>query len=128
MGYTHNYSKVHPSLQSGIVVPKNNTPWVLGADTEIAAAGAIPNNFRIIGLLIESVSANGIYEIVLYANNTEMFRCRLATTVAAGTYSGLAEIPVVTDLFVIPSRISASIASNNAGPGSITISLRYFTH
>jgi hypothetical protein len=129
MGYVHNTCKIYPSLAGGVVVAKGTSPWTFGAPVTIIPANTIQTFFLLTGIIIESLSSSGIWEIIILTDEIEAFRTKVSTMNTGGTYSGLSEIPIqMSDLFSPSAAITAKVASNNAGNGSITMSLAYTTH
>jgi hypothetical protein len=82
------------------------------------------DDFDIHHVLVEAISANSVYEIVLYqgAGDVEIGRVRVVrSTVQSGTLN----IPIQTPIVDANSRIRAAVASANNNGETVTISLKY---
>lgn len=121
--HIHSVSKVYPTLADGVTVTTDASAWTLGTLTEIVPASTITDDFDIHAIDVENISANGVYEIVLYygAGDTEAGRVRI---VQGSVTSATLNTPVQTPLIPANSRVRAAVASA-AGGQNLTISLRY---
>ncbi len=119
-------SKVYPTLDSGVAITADSTPWDLGDFTDIIPADTIKKDFTITGVTIEDVSAVGIYELVLYKGDhtadeeEEIGRVRLARQANIETD----KILITTPNLEADERVSAKLASD-AGAESVTVALNY---
>lgn len=125
--HIHNSSNVYPTLADGVVITADASAWTLGSITEIIPASTITDYFDLHWLVVEAVSANDIYELVLYSgpalSETEIARVKFVKNTTAG--SGAISIPVQTAIISSNSRISAALASKSGGSDTATVSLGY---
>jgi hypothetical protein len=124
----HSASKVYPTGTTGAVITSASDAWTLGNFTEIVPVNTITEDFDIHWVNIEGVSADGIYEIVLYAATTEIGRMRFtATDIANATF--LAERKMQTKILFKNTQIQAKVMTDNGGQqDTVTISLHYHTY
>jgi IS1 family transposase len=131
--HAHKPSKVYPTLADGVVLTAVNDAgtWTLGSLVEVVPADTITDDFDIHHVLVEAISANSVYEIVLYAgaSDVEVGRARVVrSTVQSGTLN----IPMQTGpdvgtkrVISANSRIRAAVASAGNNGETVTISLKY---
>lgn len=124
----HSASKVYPTGAAGVGVTSASGAWTLGSFAEIVPVDTISGDFDIHWVNIEGVSADGIYEIVLYAATTEIGRMRFtATDIANATF--LAERKMQTEIQLKNTQIQAKVMTDNGGQqDTVTISLHYHTY
>jgi hypothetical protein len=89
------------------------------------AIDVIPSDFDVHYLSIEDLSANGVYEIVLYADGTEVGRVRCTKNAAQ---DGTVNVPIQTPIIAASSAITAKAATDNAAEDTVTISMFYHTY
>lgn len=89
------------------------------------AIDVIPSDFDAHFLSIEDLSANGVYEIVLYADGTEVGRVRCTKNAAQ---DGTVNVPIQTPIIAAGSAITAAASTNNAAEDTVTISMFYHTY
>ncbi len=118
--HAHKPSKVWPTLANGIVVTAG-AAWVLGNFAEIAAVNDIAVDFDIHHISVEALSANEVYEIVLYAATSEIARVRVTKN---ANLDGTMNIPVQCPIEPANTQIQAKIATEG-GADTATISLFY---
>ncbi len=118
--HAHKPSKVWPTLANGVVVTAG-VAWTLGAFAEIAAANDIGVAFDIHHISVEALSANEVYEIVLYAGTTEISRVRVTKN---ANLDGTMNIPVQCPIEPANTQIQAKVATEG-GSDTATISLFY---
>jgi hypothetical protein len=123
--HIHSPAKCYPTLANGVTVTGAAGAWALGNFAEIIPAGTITTEFDIHWVNFEAVSANDVYEFVLYAGGagaeTEIGRVRTyKTSTAAGSISVAIQIPPQP----ANTRISAKVASSS-GNDNVTVSLFY---
>lgn len=94
------------------------------AGTETAQV-VIPSDFNIKYISIENLSANAVYEIVLYDDGGEIGRA-VATKNAA--QDGTVNVPIQTPIIDAGSKITAKAATNNAAGDTATIRIFYHTY
>lgn len=125
--HQHAQAKLYPSLQDGVILTGHANAWTLGTITEIVPASTITEYFDIHWIIIESVSANDIYEIVLYqgagGSEVEIGRVKFVKNTTAG--SGVVSIPFQMIIVDPNTRISGAVASKTGGGDTVTISLGY---
>lgn len=124
--HNHAAGKVYPTLADGVTLTAATgaTTWTLGALVEVVPASTIGDDFDIHHVLVEAISANSVYEIVLYqgASDVEVGRVRVVrSTVQSGTLN----IPMQTPIIPANARIRAAVASEGDNGETVTISLKY---
>ncbi len=126
--HKHSASKVYPTGAGGAAVTSHADAWTLGSFAEIIPINTVAEDFDIHWVNIEGVSADGVYEIVLYAATTEIGRMRFtATDIANATF--LAERKMQTQIQLKNTQIQAKVMTDNAASEDIvTISLHYHTY
>ncbi|GAH91481.1 unnamed protein product [marine sediment metagenome] len=85
----------------------------------------IPNDFNIKYLSIENLSANAVYEIVLYDDGVEIGR---AVCTKNAAQDGTVNIPILTPVIGANSIITAKCATNNAVADTVTIRIVYHVY
>ena len=118
-------SKVYPTLAAGVTVTAGNAAaWTLGDFVEVVPASTITSDFAIHNIGVEGISANGVYEIVLYSgdSDTECGRVRFTKNAAQ---DGTMEVPFQTTLIDANSKIRAKVASSTGNLDTVDISIRY---
>lgn len=125
--HTHSQCKVYPTLANGVTVTGHADAWTLGSKIEIVPASTITDHFDIHWIIIEAVSANDTYELVLYkgaiSSEIEIGRIRFIKSTTAG--AGVVSVPFQMEIVDGDTRISASLASSGGGSDTATISLGY---
>ena len=122
----HHESKVWPELADAIIVTAHADSWVLGNYAEIAAANAISEKFHIHHLHIHAPSANGEYELVLYAATTEIARVTFTRTDKKDDIEGL---DIIAPHCAANTQIQAKLASsNNASADTLKLKFWYHEH
>ena len=127
--HVHKPSQVYPTLAAGIQVEATTGvgAWTLGALVEIVPVDTITLGFDIHHVCIEALSANSVYELVLYsgAGDTEIGRVRV---VKNANLDGTMNIPIQTSIVAANSRIRAAIATPADDGETMDISLFYHTY
>ena len=125
----HLYAKsaVYPTLAAGVTVTGHNDAWTLGTLVEIVPASTITEDFDVHWISIENISANGIYELVLYcgAGDTECGRVRF---VQNAVQDSVVAVPFMTPILEKNSRIRSAVASSTGGGDTADISIFYHTY
>ncbi len=125
--HIHHAAKCYPTLTSGVTVTKGAGAWALGNFAEIVPASTIGVAFDIHHINIESASADGTYELILYAATTEIGRLRF--TVDTGWLGGgLPSLPFQCGIEPADTQIQAKVASGNAAANNIAMSIYYHTY
>lgn len=124
--HVHSVCSVYPTLADGVTLDTAIAAWTLGTITEIVPVNTITEPFDIHAIDLESISANGEFELVLYygAVDTECGRIRFVQT---AVQSATLNTDIQTPIIPANSKISAALASA-AGTQSAIISLRYHTY
>ena len=123
----HAVSMVYPTMADGVVVTATANKWTdLGSFAVIAATNAITDDFDIHYISVEDISANGVYELVLYggadASEVEIGRRRFTQN---AVQDPVINIPFQTPIIVANTQIKAKLASDNTNADTVTISLGY---
>jgi hypothetical protein len=126
--YDDNYASVHvyPTLAAGATVVSAGADWVLGALSEVVPAATITSDFLIHMVSIETMSKDGVYELVLYsgAADDEVARVRFSVT---NGFFGNAVYRMPSALVAANSRVRAALACSDglAGAATATVSIVY---
>ncbi len=118
--HAHKPSRTWPTLANGVDVVAG-AAWVLGNFAEVAAVNDIGVDFDIHHISVEALTANDVYEIVLYAGTTEIARARV---VKNANQDGTMNIPVQCEILPANTQIQAKLASASGGD-TATVSLFY---
>ena len=123
--HAHGKSEVYPTMADGVVVTATANVWTdLGAFAVIAPTNAITVDFDIHFVSVENISANGVYEIVLYAGadaaEVEIGRKRFSQN---AVQDSIVNVPFQTPMIAANTQIKAKLASDNAVANTVTISL-----
>lgn len=116
----HLQGRVFPTLADGVVVT-GGAAWTLGSFVEIVPVNTITAIFDIHAVSIEAISANDVYELVLYAATTEICRVRFTKN---ANFDSILNVPVMMGIQPANTQIQAKIASSS-GADTATISLFY---
>lgn len=125
--HVHRPSLVSPTLAAGINVNDGGAAWTLGAfSADLIAAAAVPLQFDIHYISVELLSANDVYEIVLYygAADTEYGRVRVTKNAAQ---DGTLNVPIQGPIIPAGSRVRYKMATATGGR-NCTISVFYHTY
>jgi len=122
-------SLVYPTLAAGAIVNTDlGNTWTLsnGTTNQIVPGTTITSMFDIYYLSIEDLSANGIYEIVLYdmTAKTELGRARVTKNAAQ---DGTMNVPIQTPLIPANAKIGARMGCSVANT-TVTMSIFYHEH
>lgn len=118
----HSASKVYPTLAAGVAITAGAVAWALSAGfTEIIPNAAIGTKFDIHYVSIEGLNTNAAYELVLYAVEVEIGRCRF---VKNAVQDGTVNAPIQTAIIPAGTQIQAKLA-DSAGGSIATVSLFY---
>lgn len=128
--HIHSKSKVYPTLTDGVTLTAG-AAWVLGVFAEIVPLNTITLDFDIHYVSIEDISANGVYELVLYSDadgiggdEVEIGRVRFTRN---AIQSATLNVPMTTPIVSANSQIKAKLAGSNAGQTAV-ISIFYHTY
>lgn len=129
LDHVHSESKVYPTLANGVTVTAAAGAWTLGSFAEIFPASTITSDFDIHYIGVENISANDVYELVLYsgpvASEIEIGRVRFAKNT---NLEGTINQPFQTPIILANERIAAKLASQGGGSDTVTISIFYHTY
>jgi len=98
----------------------------LGNFATVVGANQIATDYHVVSVSVENISANGVYELVLYygAGDTEFARLRFASV---GGFWGNAYYRIVSPHIPANSQIRAK-CEDSEGAGALTISVGYVLH
>lgn len=82
----------------------------------------IPQEFDIHYISIENLSANGVYELVLYDDGIECGRTRFTKN---ANQDGTMNIPIQTIILTAESIVTAKLSTDNAAEDTATVSVFY---
>ena len=126
--HIHMSSKVYPTLADGVTVTADVTAWTLGSFAVVVPASTITSDFDIHHISVEALSANDIYELVLYSgadlSETEIGRVRFTKN---ANQDGTMDVPFQTPIVSANSQIKAKLATK-AGSSTADISIYYHTY
>ena len=94
-------------------------------DANETSQDVIPRDFDIHHLSIENLSANAIYEIVLYDDGVECGRVRVTKNAAQ---DGTTNIPIQTPIMASGSVITAKASTENAADDAAILTIFYHTY
>lgn len=110
--HIHTAQKVYPSLADSIQINTHANAWMLGNLTEIIPANVVAFPFDIHWIAISDISANGEYELVLYAGTTEIGRAVFTRTDKKDVNDGM---PFLCVVLPANTQIQARLASDSGG-------------
>ena len=120
--HVHSASKVWPTEAAGVAITAGAIAWDLGAGfTEIVPNAQIGSKFDIHYVSIENLDTNAVYELVLYAIEVEIGRCRFTKN---AVQDGTMNVPMQTPILPAGTQIQAKLA-DSAGGSIATVSLFY---
>ncbi len=125
--HTHEAAKCIPSGAAGVVVTAADSgAWALGSFAVMAATNAITSAFDIHYIVVEAMSANATYEIVLYsgadAAEVEIGRVRVVRVTNQVRSSHLA---IQTPVIPANTQIKAKVMSSTGALDTVTLSMFY---
>ena len=124
--HIHKASQVFPTLAAGVGV-LSGAIWTLGNFVEIIPADTIATDFDMHWLIIENVTDDEVYEVVLYNVETEIARIRFAVEPGVGNSVSYSPVPIQTLVQRKNSQIQAKLASSGAAE-TVTMSLMYHVY
>ena len=117
---------VYPTLAAGATVVSAATDWDLGALSDVVPAATINSIFLIHLVVIETMSKDGVFELVLYsgAGDDEVARVRFSVI---GGFFGNTVFKMPSIAIAADSRVRAALACSDglAGAATATISIAY---
>ncbi len=119
--HTHKAARVYPALAVSLQVVSSNVAHTLGVFKEIVAAGGIVTDFDIHWVAVQAASANGEYEIVLYAGTIEIGRSSFART----DKKDIDSVPFQCEIQPANTQIQAKLSTNNAAGDTCNIKIMY---
>jgi hypothetical protein len=122
--HVHKPSKVYPTLAAGVTITCGTPAWTLGNFVEIVPASTITTDFDIHHLSIENLSANAVYEIVLYYGGSDIEAGRVRVTKNTN-FDSVFNVPMQTPIIPANSRIRAKIASDSGNADTSDLSIKY---
>jgi hypothetical protein len=125
--HIHSPGLVYPTLAAGVTLTCAAVAWTLGAFATIVPASTIGSEFDIHYLSIEALSANAVYEIVLYYGATDIECGRVRVTKNA-VMDGTVNAPFQTPLIPADSQIRGKVASNTGAADTVDLSVFYHTY
>ena len=128
--YDDNYQpvSVYPTLASGAEVISAAEDWVLGSLATVVPASEITSDFLIHIVTVETMSKDGVFELVLYSGAGDAEVARVRFSFINGFY-GNSVFKVPSALVAANSRIRAALACSDGamGAATATISIAYRT-
>ena len=123
--HAHMQARVIPTGDDGITVTSAGGAWTLGAFAVVAPTNAITSDFDLHFVVVEDMSANVTYELVLYsgADASEVEIGRVRFTRAQAPISSIV-LPIQTPITAANSQIKAKIMDGGGGNNAV-ISLFY---
>jgi len=113
---------VYPTLAAGATIVSAAVNWTLGAVAEVVPVNTITSNFLIQNVAVETMSKNGVFELVIYsgAGDDEVARIRFSVV---GGFFGNTVYRVPGALIAANSRIRAALACSDGGAGAATATI-----
>lgn len=117
---------VYPTMDDGVELTADSDSWTLGSITNIVPSSTISHDIVLRGVILESISENTTYEVVLYegaeGSESEIARKRFASS---SNISAFPDISIISDVISADSRISAALATASSSADTVTISLEH---
>ena len=111
--HAHSPAKVFPTLDDGVAI-LSGAVWTLGDFVEIIPVDTITEDFDIHWAVIENVTDDEVYELVLFAATTEIGRVRFAVEPGVGNTVSFSPVPIQTTIQRANTQIQAKLASSGA--------------
>jgi hypothetical protein len=130
VNHLHSISAVYPVLAAPVLLTANAGVYAdFPTPTEIIPAGVINYEFCIHWITCSAISANGDYVIRLY-QGLALAETTIATVsvVRNAVQSQEGSSQVINPLLAANTRISAAIASGNAGADTLAVKVQYNIH
>jgi len=123
----HSIACVYPTGAAAVTVAGAAGAWTLGNFVEIVPVNTITEDFDIHWINIEAVSAADVYELVLYAETTEIGRIRFSVL---GTPANtiIPSQSFQTQIIKANSQIQAKVMSAGGGSDTCDIAIEYHTY
>lgn len=126
LDHVHNQARVYPTQAAGVTVAAAGAAWTLTNNftNQVVPASTITSDFDIHYISIENLSANAVYELVLYnmTDGIEIGRCRFTKNAAQ---DGTMNVPMQTPIQDGNDKIGARLASSTAVEDTVTFSIFY---
>lgn len=121
--------QVYPTLAAGATVISAAADWTLGAYAEVVPINTITNNFHILGISIESMNQNAVFQLELYKGATDDLVTAVRFAVAGGFWGNSVYV-IGAEEVAANARIRARLASSDglANQATATISICYYEH
>lgn len=110
--HIHRVQKVYPTLADSIQLTGGAGAWELGNLTELMPANTAESNFDIHWISLCSASVNDEYELILYANTTQIGRAPFTITDKKDVTDG---VPFQCPILDPGVRIRGRLASKSGG-------------
>ena len=120
--HIHSVQQVAPSTAIGILVTAGAAPWDLGAESGTILTGPAAW-FDIHYIDIETISANGNYQLNIYANS--VIKASVTFTKKSVTADDYVRCPVITPLLAAGSVITAKLGSLAGGAETCRVKVWY---
>jgi hypothetical protein len=128
LDHVHHEAKCYPTLAAGVELTAGSPAWALGTKIQIIpATTGVTSPFDVHYINVESMDADGTYEIVLWSGAsgaTEVGRVRVTRT---SSQLKCDAVPIHMPIQAAGTRIMASVACSTAGKKAI-ISVLYHTY
>lgn len=124
--HVHKEARCYPNLANGITMTAGAGAWNLGTITEIIPASTITDDYDIHYISVEDISANDVYQIILYYGSGDVFAGETRFT-RSSVQSNTFHIPIITPVMPANDRVRAQLASAS-GNNNAVISLFYHTY
>ena len=119
--HVHNAGKAYPTLATSVQVTSSNVAHTLGVFREIVPVNGIDEDFDIHWVAVQAASANGEYELVLYAATTEIGKCVFART----DKKDIDSVPFQCAIQPANTQIQAKLSTDNAAGDTCNIKIMY---
>lgn len=123
--HVHSAAEVTPSGEAGKTLTcGSGSPWDLGTPVEVIATGDTTKDFDIHFIDVEAMSADAVYEIILYNDTTEIGRKKIASIGIPAT-AVFNSVPIQTPIQPAGSVINAAVRSDSGNADTLVVS---FSH
>jgi len=114
--HIHQIQRVYPTLADSIQVAGGAGAWELGDLTELMPANTALKNFDIHWISLCSATVNDEYELILYANTTQIGRAPFSITDKKDATDGVPfQCPILDPGVRIRARLASSSGGDTAG-------------
>lgn len=119
--HVHGTPFIFPNLAAAVSLTKSTTEWLEGTAGILIAANAATDNFDIHYAVINDISANGQYQLNLYANDTTLIGGIVFSRSA--NFSQEVHLPVQIPQQLKGTKITGKLAGSGTGGSTCGVKL-----